>query len=96
MAKKKSPRKISQHIALLLRHDPKGYPIDSEGWMKTKDICKEVNIKFDVLEKIVADDDKQRYVFNKDKSKIRASQGHTNKNVKINYPVVNPPQFLYH
>ena len=96
MSKKKSKRKISQHVALLLRHDPKGYPIDSEGWMKSKDICKEVGIKFEVLEDIVKTDDKTRYVFNNDKSKIRANQGHTNKDVRIDYPVHLPPEKLFH
>jgi putative RNA 2'-phosphotransferase len=96
MAKRKSKTKISQHIALLLRHDNKGYPIDSQGWMKSKHICKEVGINIQTLEEIVNNDNKTRYQFNSDKSKIRAHQGHTNKIVKIDYPIEKPPQHLYH
>ena len=47
------------------------------------------------LEEIVRTDNKQRYSFNEDKTKIRANQGHSiNVDVELNEAV--PPEILYH
>ena len=48
-----------------------------------------------ILEKIVNDDDKNRYSFNGDKTMIRANQGHSIP-VDVELKKLNPPDILYH
>jgi putative RNA 2'-phosphotransferase len=48
-----------------------------------------------MLEEIVRTDEKQRYSFNEDGSKIRANQGHSIP-VDVELDVVEPPEYLYH
>ena len=47
------------------------------------------------LEEIVRTDEKQRYAFNADKTKIRANQGHSVP-VDVELQPVTPPALLYH
>ena len=47
------------------------------------------------LEEIVRTDDKQRYSFNDDKTKIRANQGHSIP-VDVEFVACEPPELLYH
>ena len=47
------------------------------------------------LERIVAEDEKQRYSFNDDKTLIRANQGHSIP-VDVELEKVEPPEILYH
>lgn len=49
----------------------------------------------EILERIVAEDDKQRYSFNDDKTLIRANQGHSII-VDVELEEVQPPELLYH
>lgn len=49
----------------------------------------------EMLEAIVATDEKQRYSFNQDKTLIRANQGHSVP-VDVELPAVHPPETLYH
>ena len=49
----------------------------------------------ETLEEIVRTDDKQRYSFNADKTKIRANQGHSIP-VDVELPETSPPEILYH
>ena len=48
-----------------------------------------------MLEEIVRTDSKQRYSFNKDKTLIRANQGHSI-SVDVELEKKTPPEFLYH
>lgn len=48
-----------------------------------------------MLEEIVRTDDKQRYSFNCDKTKIRANQGHSIP-VDVDLVECEPPELLYH
>ena len=47
------------------------------------------------LERIVRNDDKQRYSFNQDKTLIRANQGHSIP-VDVELEKKNPPEILWH
>ncbi len=49
----------------------------------------------ELLEDIVAGDDKQRYSYNADGSKIRANQGHSI-HIDLNLTPIEPPEFLFH
>lgn len=69
----------SKFISLILRHKPEtiGITLDEHGWANVDELIRGVNIDMKTLEHIVTTDDKQRYSFNKDKTLIRANQGHS-------------------
>lgn len=93
--------KVSKYLALILRHKPEtiGITLDEHGWANVKDIINGINktykIDMEMLEEIVATDDKQRYSFNEDKTKIRANQGHSI-NVDVELEEAVPPEYLWH
>lgn len=94
--------KLSKFISLILRHKPEeiGITIDDFGWAKVEDLINGINksgrnIDMEVLEEIVRTDNKQRYSFNEDKTKIRANQGHSIP-VNLELKELEPPNILYH
>ena len=94
--------KLSKFISLILRHKPEeiGISLDDFGWAKTEDLINGINnsgrkIDIEILEEIVRTDDKQRYSFNEDKTKIRANQGHSIP-VNVELKELEPPATLYH
>ncbi|GAB1856235.1 RNA 2'-phosphotransferase [Flavobacteriaceae bacterium MHTCC 0001] len=93
-------KQISKFLSLILRHQPEkiGLRLDDNGWALVSDILETSKVKFtfDELEEVVATNDKQRFSFNDDKTKIRANQGHSLKTVDLNLKTQRPPQFLYH
>jgi putative RNA 2'-phosphotransferase len=96
---KKDLKTKSKYLSLILRHDPSvgNITLDANGWANVKDLIHNAGFTNQELETIVQNDDKQRYTFNNDrKQKIRANQGHSIADVKIDYDDVIPPQFLYH
>ena len=67
-------------LAWLLRHDKDAFDsgfIDSNGWRSVKVLCKVYGYTPELLDKIVETNNKQRYEYNEDKTKIRAKQGHS-------------------
>ena len=92
-----SLERTSRFISLILRHKPEtiGIELDEHGWANVDELLKGVNIDFDTLEKIVNEDEKGRYSFNEDKTKIRANQGHSI-NVDVELEEKVPPDILYH
>ncbi|CUU49204.1 RNA 2'-phosphotransferase [Clostridium beijerinckii] len=94
--------RISKFISLILRHKPEeiGLTLDEYGYINTSDLIKGLNKKgykvtISDIERIVAEDGKQRYSFNNDKTKIKANQGHSIK-VNLELQAVEPPKVLYH
>lgn len=93
--------KVSKYLALILRHKPEtiGITLDKHGWANVKDLIKGVNktykLDMETLEEIVETDDKQRYSFNEDKTKIRANQGHS-VDVDVELEEAVPPEYLWH
>ncbi|MBQ2347958.1 MAG: RNA 2'-phosphotransferase [Clostridia bacterium] len=94
---------ISKKLALVLRHNPQkiGITLDSNGWADVDILIENFNKKFkaeltmEKLEEIVRTNDKKRYSFNEDKTKIRANQGHSI-NVDVELKQAVPPEILYH
>ncbi|PKV50052.1 putative RNA 2'-phosphotransferase [Aquimarina sp. MAR_2010_214] len=93
---------ISKFLSLILRHNPDkvGIQLDENGWTDVKELLQKVKrhrpeLNMDVLEEVVASCDKQRFAFNEDHTRIRASQGHSIK-VDLEYQPKQPPEFLYH
>lgn len=88
---------MSRTISYLLRHNPQGLKMDKEGWVKTTDLLNHLGITIDLLQAIVVNDDKKRFAFSEDKSKIRARQGHSNiLNLDIKFKEVQFPTNYYH
>lgn len=93
----------SKFISLILRHRPEviGIEIDEYGWADTDSLIEGINrsgkytIDRKTLEKIVEEDEKQRYKISDDGKKIRANQGHSI-NVKVEMEKKEPPKMLYH
>lgn len=91
----------SKYLSLILRHKPEtiGITLDEHGWANVDELIKGISktypINKELLENIVATDNKQRYSFNDDKTLIRANQGHSIP-VDVELNVVNPPVVLYH
>lgn len=88
-------------LALILRHKPEvvGIKLDEHGWANVDELLKGINkthyLTFEMLEDIVRTDNKQRYIFNEDKTLIRANQGHS-VNVDVQLEELEPPEILYH
>ena len=96
-------KKTSVFISLILRHKPDviGISLDEHGWANVQELINGINktgkysIDMPMLEEIVRTDNKQRYSFNEDRSKIRANQGHSI-NVDVELKEAVPPEILYH
>ncbi len=99
----KSMKKTSKFISLILRHRPEviGISLDRHGWAKVDDLIRGINrtgnhsIDRDLLEEIVRQDEKQRYSFNEDHTRIRANQGHSVP-VDVELEKKTPPDILWH
>ena len=83
----KNDVKLSKFLSLVLRHRPEaaGVTLDEHGWAEVRALLRGVcgtgrQIDMETLERIVREDDKQRYSFNKNHNRIRAK----------------PPRYLYH
>ena len=89
--------KTSKFISLILRHKPEtiGIKLDEHGWADVEDLLKGIDIDCSTLEQIVKEDEKGRYSFSDDKTKIRANQGHSI-NVDVELEEKIPPNVLYH
>ena len=98
----KEDMKLSKFVSLILRHKPEeiNLSLDENGWVEVNKLInginkKNFNINLDDLKRIVSEDNKQRYSFNSDLTKIRANQGHSIK-VNLDLKEVRPPDILYH
>lgn len=99
----KDLKSTSVFISLILRHRPEtiGISLDEHGWAKVNELIEGINktkdykIDFNTLQEIVRTDNKQRYSFNEDKTKIRANQGHSI-NVDVELKEAEPPELLFH
>ena len=93
--------RISKYISLLLRHHPEkaGLTLDEHGWAEVEALLAGVSRRYPLdmatLEHIVAADEKQRYAFNPDHTRIRANQGHSIP-VDVEPEERTPPELLWH
>ena len=94
--------KTSKFIALVLRHKPEkiGLTLDEHGWADVDELIEKTvhsgrKLDKESLEYIVRTNDKKRYAFNDDHTKIRANQGHTIP-VDVELKESVPPDVLYH
>ena len=96
-----SLKETSKFISLILRHKPDviGITLDEHGWANVDELITGVSkthpLNMSMLEQIVAEDEKQRYSFNEDKTLIRANQGHSIP-VDVELEEKEPPEILFH
>jgi putative RNA 2'-phosphotransferase len=95
-------KNISKFLSLILRHSPETIKInlDENGWANVDELIEKSNkhnqvFNFETLQIVVETNDKKRFQFNADKTKIRASQGHSII-VDLDLPVTKAPDILYH
>lgn len=98
----KIAKSVSKFLSLVLRHSPEtiGLKLDENGWADVEELitkCSQKGNKLDaeLLDYVVENNDKKRFAFNEDKTKIRASQGHSI-SVELNLNEAEPSEFLYH
>ena len=102
MAKKLKP--LSIYLSYLLRHGPDdlGLDMDQEGWVDTAELIRRINqqgrytLTAEHLAQIVAQDQKGRYRFSQDGTRIKACQGHSVPWVQPKLEYLPPPTYLYH
>lgn len=95
-------RRISKFLSLVLRHRPEiiQLTLDSAGWASVPVLLEALHARgmeadLETLQRVVADNDKQRFSFSPDFQKIRANQGHS---VPVDLQLLSkqPPALLYH
>jgi putative RNA 2'-phosphotransferase len=94
--------KTSKLLSLVLRHEPRkiGLTLDPAGWVAVDELlsaCAAHGVKLDraLLETVVRQNDKQRFSFSEDGTRIRANQGHSVE-IELGYAPATPPELLYH
>tara|TARA_R110000796_G_scaffold162503_2_gene279294 strand:- start:7866 stop:8402 length:537 start_codon:yes stop_codon:yes gene_type:complete len=92
----------SKFLSLILRHKPDTIKVklDKNGWVAVDELLAQLKkhnkeIPIVELKEIVKFNDKKRFEFNDDETKIRASQGHSVK-VDLQLKTKRPPMKLYH
>lgn len=93
---------IGKYISLVLRHKPKaiGLVLDSNGWADVNELivksdAQGIKITLDILKIIVEINEKKRFAFKDNFTKIRANQGHSIE-VDVELKLTPPPDVLYH
>lgn len=94
--------RISKFLSRHLRHQPDrlGISLEPGGWIGVEDLlaaCARHNMPLSraELEEVVASNDKQRFSFDRDGTRIRANQGHSVP-VDLELAPLAPPDLLYH
>ena len=86
--------KLGKKLSYLLRHD-KSYAFDEHGWREVSDLVANHGFTMEELREIVATNNKQRYEFSEDMTRIRARQGHSIQG-DVELAEATPPDLLYH
>lgn len=102
MLPEKELRNLSKFLSLVLRHKPETIDIrlSNGGWVNTNLLIEKCNafgkkIDLKTLKYLVETNNKKRFGFNTDKSKIRANQGHS-VSIELGLSKRIPPEILYH
>jgi putative RNA 2'-phosphotransferase len=89
--------RTSKFLSMVLRHKPEeiGITLDENGWADVSAVLDGMAIDRDMLQLVVEINNKQRFEFNEDETKIRARQGHS-VDVDLGYQPMEPPMYLFH
>lgn len=98
----KEAARISKFLSLVLRHQPEtlGIQLDESGWTDVRELLSRLNanefqVSFEILKYVVDTNEKKRFAFSEDLTRIRASQGHS-VSVALEYTPQLPPEELFH
>lgn len=98
----KDIKNISKFLSLILRHSPETIhlKLDQNGWADVQELITKSNknrkaLDFETLQHVVETNDKKRFAFNEDLTKIRANQGHSI-TIDLELQPQTPPDELYH
>lgn len=83
-----------KRLAFLLRHD-KNYQFDEHGWREISDLITNHGYTMDEFKEIVVTNNKQRFEFSEDMTRIRARKGHS-VHVDVELEEELPPDILFH
>lgn len=86
--------KRGKKLSYLLRHD-QSYAFDEYGWREVSDLVANHGFTVEELSEIVATNNKQRYEFSEDMTRIRARHGHSI-HVDVELAEAAPHDKLYH
>ena len=102
MIEDKQNTRISKFLSLVLRHAPEkiGINLDDTGWTPIDELIAKMNssgqkIDRQILQHVVATNNKKRFAISEDGRMIRANQGHSIK-VEHGYEPKTPPSKLFH
>ena len=87
-----------KYLSFILRHGKEEFVaglIDDHGWMSIDELVNAKGFTKELIEEIVNTNNKSRYEYNDDKTKIRARQGHSIP-VDVELRKVRPPDKLFH
>ena len=89
--------KKNKFLSLILRHKPEtvGLTLGAAGWALVSDILTKCDMSMTELEVVVEQNNKKRFEFSEDRTKIRAAQGHS-VDIDLDYTPTVPPKFLFH
>lgn len=94
--------KTSKFLSYVLRHRPDeiGIQLDDSGWVEVDALLRASGehgqkLSPELLQEIVATNDKKRFAFSDDGKRIRASQGHSIE-IDLDLEQREPPEQLYH
>lgn len=92
--------KYSKKLSNILRHHPEriGVKLDKNGWADVTELIEKFGtppLSMETLEIVVEKNDKKRFAFKDDKTKIRANQGHSVK-IDLGLEPTEPPAILFH
>lgn len=94
--------RISKFLSLVLRHRPEaiGLTLDEHGWAEVDELLSRAarnkrKISMETLLRVVNENDKQRFAFNADETRIRASHGHS-LSIDLGLEAIGPPELLFH
>jgi putative RNA 2'-phosphotransferase len=93
-------KQLSKTLSYWLRHAPEagGLTLDDAGWAPLDAVRAAIarqGLDPALIERTVAESDKQRFELSADGANIRARQGHS-VSVDLDWPVAEPPEHLYH
>ena len=95
-------KSVSKSMSYVLRHRPDaiGITLDPNGWVGVDDLLSAFQrdgkrYTRACIDRAVAENDKQRFEFSDDGTRIRARQGHSVK-IDLGYEPAIPPDVLFH
>ena len=93
----------SKFLSFVLRHQPEaiGLALDAEGWGSVDELTAGAarqgrQLSRELIEQVVAANDKKRFELSADGLRIRAVQGHSTHVVQRHFEPVQPPDVLFH